>query len=89
MQLYAEGGGGAGKGHLRRTITVTVAVIIYSAYILAQIVENRETVLSRPVSGLGDNFFEARGAYKILISQRPSSGNLVFIITLSKIVHET
>ena len=82
-------GGVAGKGHLRRRITVTLTVIKFSAYILAQIVETRETVLSRPVLGIWDKFLEARNAYKILISQRPNSGNLVFIITLSKVVPET
>jgi hypothetical protein len=46
------------KGHLRGRITVTLLTINFSTCILAQIVENRETLLSSPILGPGDNFFE-------------------------------
>ena len=43
------------KGDLRRRNTVTFPIIKFGARFLAQIVENRETHLSRPFLGLGDN----------------------------------
>ena len=48
------------KGDLRRRNTVTFPIIKFGARFLAQIVENRETRLSRSFLGLGDTFFSRK-----------------------------
>jgi hypothetical protein len=49
-------GRGAQKGHLVARITVTSSIFNFSTRFFAQIVENRETQLSSPFLGPGDNF---------------------------------
>ena len=44
------------KGQLRSRITVTLSIFNFSTRFFAQIVENRETQLSSPFLGSGDNF---------------------------------
>jgi hypothetical protein len=51
-------GSNATKGELSRGITVTSPIFNFSTRFFAQIVENRETQLSSPFLGPGDNFFE-------------------------------
>ena len=46
----------ASKGHLVTRITVTLLNFNFSMRFFAQIVENRETQLSSPFLGPGDNF---------------------------------
>ena len=46
----------ATKGHLVTRITVTLSIFNFSTRFFAQIVENRETQLSSPFLGPGDNF---------------------------------
>jgi hypothetical protein len=47
------------RGYLRRTITVTLSLIKFNTWILAQIVENRETRLYKRILGPGDIFSES------------------------------
>jgi hypothetical protein len=49
-------GRGAQRGYLVTQITVTLSVFNFSTRFFAQIVENRETQLSSPFLGPGDNF---------------------------------
>ena len=46
----------ARRGQLRSRITVTLSIFNFSTRFFAQIVENRETQLSSPFLGPGDNF---------------------------------
>ena len=46
----------ARKGQLKSRITVTLSIFKFSTWFFAQIVENRETQLSSPFLGPGDNF---------------------------------
>ena len=46
----------ARRGHLVTRITVTLSIFNFSTRFFAQIVENRETQLSSPFLGPGDNF---------------------------------
>jgi hypothetical protein len=48
--------GGRLKGDVYRRITVTLSIFNFRKLVLAQIVENRETRLSLPFLGTGDNF---------------------------------
>ena len=52
-------GGVAGKGHLRRRITVTLAIIKFRTRFLAQIVKDHETNLSVSFLGPRDNFLKS------------------------------
>jgi hypothetical protein len=49
-------GRSARRGHLVTRITVTLSIFNFSTRFFAQIVENRETQLSSPFLGPGDNF---------------------------------
>ena len=51
-------GGSAQKGNLPRRVTVTLSIFNFRTWFFAQIIENRETRLSRPILGPRHNFFE-------------------------------
>jgi hypothetical protein len=60
----------ARKGYLVTRITVTSQVFYFSTRFFAQIVENRETQLSSPFLGPGDNFSKSYDENQIW-SERP------------------
>ena len=70
----------ARKGDLVTRITVTLSIFNFSTRFSAQIVENRETQLSSPFLGPGDNFLQSYGA---IFTDRAAtgSGNLMDLMS--------